>query len=838
VSDKQGMPMGASSLMPSCGVEDLGIFDDDIYFDTDDTYYIGYDSAGAINYRPREIRYTRRLAQEFACGIGVTSTEAYGVVLRNSSPAALGAQQYSPSIYLAGQGYKTNATAGSQEVVFRQTVRPVQGAAAPTGLFALSASINGGAYTDCITVSSAGVLGIAGLSLSGDLLWTTDGAGNIGQAANFRPASIWATTTIRSAGTMRADTTMTVGTNLLCATDGGGDIGAAGANRFNNLYIKLAGVFGSTVTVGTNLLWATDGSGDVGASAATRPANIYALTSVQSAGTLVSGTTTTVGTNLLWATDGSGDIGAVAATRPNNCYVKLAIVAGTTMTVGTNLVWAGDGSGDIGAVAATRPNNIYVKLAGVVGTTFTVGTNLLWASDGSGDVGAAAATRPANIYGTTSVNLGNGANVLTTTAHTISGAMAIGNAPTEAKSLVLRNSTAAANGAQQWSPSIYLSGRGWGTGGGGSTEVLYRMETQPLQGATANAYFNLAVSVNGGGTWADVLTLDSSNAGSAILRQNSASLLWSFDNTGNIGQAAGYRPSSVYAATSINVGNGAAILTTTGFAISSALALGTAPTEAKGLVLENTTAAADAAQQASPAIYLAGQGFRSGAGTESQRDVWRIHNLPVQMAAAADTTAKLLFGVSIDAENPYRTIFSLNSVGSVGLPSWASASAPAGAAGDVAYCTDGDGGSPALAVYGAAWNYLSLAGGGGSVTQTLIFSDDTQYSEATTGFVTKKSFRIVLDDTDGLPTNYYAKCSVWVDGGSGDLQVLISDATDAHVSTIAFDAFANTSEAIVDGVVAIHASHAADEFLDVEFQLKTVATGPAYLKYTDFYLQY
>lgn len=87
-------------------------------------------------------------------GIGSTSTDA--LLLRNTTAAAAGAQQYSPRSVWEGQGWKTNATAASQAVAFMAETRPVQGAANPTGTWALAASINGGAYSDVLAVSSLG----------------------------------------------------------------------------------------------------------------------------------------------------------------------------------------------------------------------------------------------------------------------------------------------------------------------------------------------------------------------------------------------------------------------------------------------------------------------------------------------------------------------------------------------------------------------------------------------------------------------------------------------------------------------------------------------------------
>jgi hypothetical protein len=87
--------------------------------------------------------------------MGVTSTPL--MTLRNTTAAAAGAQQVSPSLVLEGRGWRTNATAQSQTVRFRQNVLPVQGAASPTATWRLQSEINGdGTWGDRLLVPSTG----------------------------------------------------------------------------------------------------------------------------------------------------------------------------------------------------------------------------------------------------------------------------------------------------------------------------------------------------------------------------------------------------------------------------------------------------------------------------------------------------------------------------------------------------------------------------------------------------------------------------------------------------------------------------------------------------------
>jgi hypothetical protein len=68
--------------------------------------------------------------------------------------------------------------------------------------------------------------------------------------------------------------------NITWASDGGGNIGAPGANRPNYLYVKDTGYFGGFLQVGLSLSWASDGSGDIGSSTNFRPNNIYVKTGI------------------------------------------------------------------------------------------------------------------------------------------------------------------------------------------------------------------------------------------------------------------------------------------------------------------------------------------------------------------------------------------------------------------------------------------------------------------------------------------------------------------------------------------------------------------------------
>jgi hypothetical protein len=87
-------------------------------------------------------------------GIGATQVDAMGMILRNATSAVTGTVQMSPALLLEGQAF--GSTLGiSQKTTWRMDVLPVT-AATPTSTFQLSQSINGGAYTVPMSLTSAG----------------------------------------------------------------------------------------------------------------------------------------------------------------------------------------------------------------------------------------------------------------------------------------------------------------------------------------------------------------------------------------------------------------------------------------------------------------------------------------------------------------------------------------------------------------------------------------------------------------------------------------------------------------------------------------------------------
>lgn len=140
------------------------------------------------------------------------NTSGDGFVLSNSTAATAANQRYSSRLVLDGQGWKTTATAGSQDVRFAFETQPVQGTTNPTGNLVVSSNINAGGYTPRLTLTDAGVLylgtttaanissssgqlSLTSLGSNQNVLLTGSGTGFIASASNFLIGDLTANTT-------------------------------------------------------------------------------------------------------------------------------------------------------------------------------------------------------------------------------------------------------------------------------------------------------------------------------------------------------------------------------------------------------------------------------------------------------------------------------------------------------------------------------------------------------------------------------------------------------------------------------------------------------------------
>jgi hypothetical protein len=94
-----------------------------------------------------------------------SNTSIDGLLLVDSTAATSGNQQRSPRLVLAGQGWKTNSTAASQDVRFAIELRPTQGSTAPDGTAYWLSQVNTGTYQTMMTLGP----GDRAADLGGDL---------------------------------------------------------------------------------------------------------------------------------------------------------------------------------------------------------------------------------------------------------------------------------------------------------------------------------------------------------------------------------------------------------------------------------------------------------------------------------------------------------------------------------------------------------------------------------------------------------------------------------------------------------------------------------------------
>ncbi len=87
-------------------------------------------------------------------GIGTTPTDA--LQMFNTTAAAAGAQQFSPSVHWQGQGWKTNSVAASEPVDFISYVVPVQGTTVPSASWFLKGQSNNAGFNNVLSCNYLG----------------------------------------------------------------------------------------------------------------------------------------------------------------------------------------------------------------------------------------------------------------------------------------------------------------------------------------------------------------------------------------------------------------------------------------------------------------------------------------------------------------------------------------------------------------------------------------------------------------------------------------------------------------------------------------------------------
>lgn len=151
----------------------------------------------------------------------ITQLDKYGFMLANAAAAIVNGQSISPPFIWQGNGWKTNATAGSQLVRFRADVLPVQGTANPTAEWRLASSINNSAYTNRLVINSAGDGVFSGQITATNALFNGSIASNTPTPffSNFYCTSAQSVLSITSAGFTFAAATTIYARTLFGATN-------------------------------------------------------------------------------------------------------------------------------------------------------------------------------------------------------------------------------------------------------------------------------------------------------------------------------------------------------------------------------------------------------------------------------------------------------------------------------------------------------------------------------------------------------------------------------------------------------------------------------------------
>lgn len=171
--------------------------------------------------------------------LGVTQSATKGILLINNTAAVNGTQQMSPALFFQGRVFNTS---GSTEtpVAFKIDVLPVQ-AATGSATWQLATSINGGAFTNKITVSSSGT--------------TTFGSGGsnviLGNSGDAFALTLSASTQISNSNTIGSQFTYRT-------TNGGSNV--VPLDFFGNPNSSAAGSLGYTFDL-TNQFSLTAGNG-------------------------------------------------------------------------------------------------------------------------------------------------------------------------------------------------------------------------------------------------------------------------------------------------------------------------------------------------------------------------------------------------------------------------------------------------------------------------------------------------------------------------------------------------------------------------------------------------
>jgi hypothetical protein len=210
-------------------------------------------------------------------------------------------------------------------------------------------------------------------------------------------------------------------------------------------------------------------------------------------------------------------------------------------------------------------------------------------------------------------------------------------ATTPTGGLQIVNATAAANGAQQFSGMLVLTGQGWDTTAGASKPVDFCMQVEPSQFA-GNPPANLVFyRRQNNGAWASVLTLGNGGALNAASTITAGTGITA--TTGNVTASAGQV-----------VGQRTNIATTNFVAFNAS---------------NSTAATSGVPVQQSPDFYWIGAAYNN-VSTLSEAHEWRSFVLPATAAGTTSSTWKMQRQINGGGYSDMMTVSSAGSVGVTG----------------------------------------------------------------------------------------------------------------------------------------------------------------------------
>jgi len=132
-----------------------------------------------------------------------------------------------------------------------------------------------------------------------------------------------------------------------------------------------------------------------------------------------------------------------------------------------------------------------------------------------------------------------------------------------------------------------------------------------------------------------------------------------------------------------------------------------------------------------------------------------------------------------------------------------------------------------------------IQSGGGTSDRTLLFSDDTQFTEVGDTFITKKTFRVVRDP-DKPPTQWRILVSLWGSSSYGLVECRVNAIGEGGTDTVTLPSVFGNAEIVVAANLTIsNANEPVGSIVTIEIQLRLVSGGgAASLQYTDVFALY